>query len=451
MKHIIILIITLLLTPLTAVSQTAAERSAKIIADFDSLFVTLNSLIFSPQANAVSNYTGTADYFAPADTFSVSPALSEALRNRTKAEIKEGNSRTGLQITGQTYYRLDNSLGFDEDDAESRYRSKIQAEIRWYLLQSSLFGKEGRRQEAILKERIERTAMRKENEDVSDYLLRNNLRVYYDSLMAGVLTYRLQALNLINDAQIYLLSNENISSDELLPILDDRMEAERKFSAIDGSYPPATDLSKIDGYTVAIDTTAMMNHVRDTQVDLTLLRLRMELLDRQARNIHYYQDINLAPFARFSYYGRTNLPDSRNVDVGFTFTVPLSLESKRKRESLLAQKEVLAAQQDYVNARMADKVTYIALELDRLNRESLAEARRIAEIKKYIANRTEAYNNRHGEFNRLARTKEYNIYLACLEKLIDYQYRRDGLLAELQALVPDVPVMNFCSVSLLSD
>ena len=115
--------------------------------------------------------------------------------------------------------------------------------------------------------------MRKDREDVSDYLLRDNLRAYYDSLMAGVLQHRLRALNLINDAQTYLLSNENITSDELLPIIDDRMEAERKLSAIDGSYPLASDLSQVEGYIVTIDTTAMMSHVRDTQIDLTLLRL----------------------------------------------------------------------------------------------------------------------------------------------------------------------------------
>lgn len=449
MNRIIISIIGMVLIPLSLFSQTPAERSAKILTEFDSLFTTLNSLIFTPQASSSVYTSGTSSYFRPADTVSVSPELSQALRNRTEAEIREGNSRTGLQLTGQTYYRLDNSLGFDEDDAESRYRSKVQAELRWYFLQSSLFGKKGRREEALIKERIDRAAVRKENEDVSDYLLRDNLCIYYDSLMAGVLTYRLQALNLINEAQVYLLTNENISSDELLPILDDRMEAERKFSAIDGVYPPANDLSKIEGFTVEIDTAAMMNHVRDTQIDLTLLRLRMELLDRQAQNIHYYQDLNIAPFARFSYYGRSNLPDSRNVDVGLSFTLPLSRESKRKRQNLLAQKDVLAAQQDYVNARMADKVSFISRELARLNRESLAEARRISEIKKYIANRTDAYNNRVGEFNRLARTKEYNLYLSCLEKLIDYQYRRDTLLAELQALVPDVPVMSFCQVSTL--
>ena len=445
MKPIIILLAAIFLAPLPGKAQMPSDRSSQILGEFDSLFTTFNSLIFKKQsAVSAPDFGDTSSFFRPADTVAVTPELDAALRQRTAAEIREGNSRTGLSLTGQTYYRLDNNLGFDEDDAESRYRAKVQAELRWYFLQSSLFGRKGRRAEASIKEQIERAAMRKDREDVSDYLLRDNLRAYYDSLMAGVLQHRLRALNLINDAQTYLLSNENITSDELLPIIDDRMEAERKLSAIDGSYPLASDLSQVEGYIVTIDTTAMMSHVRDTQIDLTLLRLRMDLLECQAANIHYWQNVNLAPFVRFSYYGRDNLPNSRNVDVGMTFTVPLSMETKRKRESLRAERDVLGAQQAYANARMADKVAFIARELARLNRESEAEGRRIVEIKKYIAMRTDAYANRVGEFNRLARTKEYNLYLVCLEKLIDYQYRRDTLLAELQALVPDVPVMRFC-------
>ncbi len=445
MKPIIILLAAICLAPLSGKAQQPSDRSSQILGEFDSLFTTFNSLIFKePSTLSKPYHSDISSFFRPADTVFVTPELDTALRQRTAAEIREGNSRTGLSLTGQTYYRLDNNLGFDEDDAESRYRAKIQAELRWYFLQSSLFGRKGRRAEATIKEQIERATMRKDREDVSDYLLRDNLRAYYDSLMAGVLQHRLRALNLINDAQSYLLSNENITSDELLPILDDRMEAERKLSAIDGSYPFASDLSQVEGYIVTIDTAAMMSHVRDTQIDLTLLKLRMDLLERQAANIHYWQNVNLAPFVRFSYYGRDNLPNSRNVDVGMTFTIPLSTEAKRKRENLRAERDVLGARQAYVNARMADKVAFIARELNRLNRESEAEGRRIVEIKKYIAMRTDAYANRVGEFNRLARTKEYNLYLFCLEKLIDYQYRRDTLLAELQALVPDVPVMRFC-------
>lgn len=448
LRHILI---SLCMLSLPAIASSAGpDRSSRLLAEFDSLFTDFNHLILQelkPRLDFGETYT----IFHPTVSRVMSEELDDALRNRTLATISEGNSRTGLQITGQTYWRLDNSLGFDEDDAESRYRFKFQGELRWYFLQSSLFGRQGRRAEANLKEQIERAVFNKERSDISDYQLRDNLRIYYDSLMAGVIQHRLRALTLISDAQDYLLANENISSDELMPILDSRMEAERKLSAIDGTYPLATDLSRLEGYTVEIDTAAIMAHVRDTQADINLLRLRMQLLEQQAQNVSYWQSLNLAPFVRFSYYGRSALPDSRNVDIGMTFTIPLSGESSRKRQAIRAESRVLGAQEAYISSRIADKVAFISRELARLNRESEAEGRRILEMKKYIARRTDAYANRIGEFNRLARTKEYNLYLLCFEKLIDYQYRRDTYLAELQALVPDVPVMSFCLATPLAD
>lgn len=428
------------------------EKSAEFLAEFDSLFTTLNTIIFKPATPAPTlDFGEAANIFQPSREPVMNPELDAALRSRTDALIREGNSRTGLQLTGQTYWRLDNTLGFDEDDAESRYRFKFQGELRWYFLQSSLFGRAGRRAEANIREQIERASFRKERLDLSDYMLRDNLRAYYDSLMSGVLQHRLRALSLINSAQNYLLENENITSDDLLPILDSRMEAERKLSAIDEQYPPARDLSKLEGYTVTIDTAELMNHVRDTQADIEVLRLRARLLEQQASNVSYWQHVNLAPFVRYSYYGRSNLPDSRNVDIGLSFTIPLSGETAKKRKSLQAESRVLNAQEAYISSRIYDKVAFISRELARLNRESEAEGRRILELRKYLLMRTDAYANRIGEFNRLARTKEYNLYLLCFEKLIDYQYRRDTYLAELQALVPDVPVMRFCFTTPLKD
>ena len=202
-----------------ALTAKATDRSSYLLDEYDRLFARLDSLILKPSVNSL--YFGdTYNIFRPAEIRKMSPELDIALIKRTQAEIQEGNSQTGLSITGQTYFRLDNDLGFDEDDAESRYRFKIQGELRWNFLQSSLFGRKGRRKEATLKELIDRENFCKQRSDVSDYELRQNLRHYYDSLMAGVLQHRLRALNLINDTQSYLLSNQNITSDDLLPILD---------------------------------------------------------------------------------------------------------------------------------------------------------------------------------------------------------------------------------------
>lgn len=452
--NIVIALIMMLASASKAVAQTPVDedgrRANMILGQYDRLFCAFDSLILAERGPGVT-VGDSYGIFRTADTTMVGTELDRALKARTAAEIHEGNSKTGLSFTGQTYYRLDNQLGFDEDDAESRYRAKIQAELRWYFLQSSLFGRKGRAREARLREEVDRAHYRKQRADVSDYMLRDGLRQYYDSLMAGVLLHRLKALTLVSETQTYLLANENITSDDLLPMLDSRMEAERKLAAIDGRYPPASDLSTIQGYVVSVDTAALLSHVRTSMADIELIRLRMALLEQQAANVHAYEKLNIAPFVRFSYYGRTSLPDSRNVDLGLSFTIPISGEARRRRQAILAERDVVGAEEAWIDARMADKVSFTARELARLNRESEGEARRVVELRKYLAMRVNAYTNRVGEFNRLARAKEYVLYLSCLERLIDYQYRRDALLAELQALAPDVPVMRFCQTILLSE
>ena len=65
--------------------------------------------------------------------------------------------------------------------------------------------------------------------------------------------------------------------------------------------------------------------------------------------------------------------------------------------------------------------------------------------------RTKAYAKGLGEYNRLARAREYIMYVACLERMIEYQYRRDCLVADLQALLPDESVLRFCAIQPLRD
>ena len=40
--------------------------------------------------------------------------------------------------------------------------------------------------------------------------------------------------------------------------------------------------------------------------------------------------------------------------------------------------------------------------------------------------------------------KEYNSYLMCLEKMIEYQYQRDCQIANLTRYLTDEPIVRFC-------
>lgn len=438
----------------SAAAPYSGMEGKEIIGRFDKAFLSMDSLIFGNQGSNSGIVTGGAiTGFDSRETLVISAQLDSVLRENTAAKIHEGNGKTGLQITGQAYYRLAGNGGVDDvagetgSTAGTLYRAKFQAELRWSILQSSLFQKEGRRKVADLEEQIARAGYEKEKIDINEFMIQNQIDQYYDSLMAGVLTHRVSLLQLLDDAQRYLLGNENISSDELVKVLNDRLEAERKLSEIEKTYPAATSLAGIQATTVHIDSAALIKHVATSQGDMKILRLRMALLEQKEKNVKWWNDINLAPFLRYAHYFRRVLPDSYNVDAGVTFTIPLNDEFKRKKRTILSDRAILEAEEERLSQRVADKTALVVAEVGRLDRASKSEFRRMNELKEYLRNRTDAYRKGMGEHNRLSRAREYAMYIACLERLIDYQYRRDCLVANLQSLLPDETILRFCSFS----
>ena len=427
----------------------------EIIGRFDRVFNSMDSLIFGqngPKNNIVTG--GAITGFDSRETLIISPALDSALNANTAAKIHEGNGETGLSLTGQAYYRLAGNGGVDDvagETGDALYRAKFQAELRWSLLQSSLFQKEGRRKVAELEERIARAGYEKEKIDINEFMIQNQIDQHYDSLMAGVLSHRVALLRLLDDAQRYLLANENISSDELVKVLNERLEAERKLSEIEHPYPAAPSLSGIEATTVHIDSAALIKHVASSQGDMKILQLRMELLSQKERNVKWWNNLNVAPFVRYAHYFRRNVPDTYNLDAGLAFTLPLNDQWRRKKRTILSDRAVLEAEQERLSRRVADKTAVVLAEVGRLDRASKSELIRMAELKQYIRQRTDAYHKGHGEHNRLARAREYAMYITCLERLIDYQYRRDCLVANLQSLLPDETILRFCSFSPLRE
>ena len=433
-----------------ATPDSPAYRSEEIIGGFDAAFATLDSLIFGEEGTPQRRLSaaGVLTGFGTSATPPISAELDSALREETEARIREGNARTGLQLTGQAYWRLAGNGGVDEVEGETGngfYKAKTQVELRWYLLQSSLLGMKGREEEARLRERIARAGYEKERTDINDFRLKNFITEYHDSLLSGLIQRRLTLLTLLDDAQRHLLGGERISSDETVRALEARMEAERGLSAIEGSYPPAATLSGVSAMEVRVDSAALIRHVADAQGDMKILELRMELLEQQARNVKWWQELNVAPFIRYAHYFRRILPDSYNVDAGVTFTIPIDSRQSRKRATLRSGKAVLEAEMDRLSRRVADKTALIVGEVGKLNRTSRSEAARIAELKRYLWQRNDAYRRGMGEHNRLAHAREYAMYIAAMERLVEIQYRRDCLLADLQAMLPDETVLRFCT------
>ena len=146
---------------------------------------------------------------------------------------------------------------------------------------------------------------------------------------------------------------------------------------------------------------------------------------------------------RYSLYTRPS-GNSSNVDAGLVFTIPVSKEFSRKKAALRAQRDELAAQESYLSTRLIEAVKAILVDIDRYNRAAIGEYRRMDELKRYLEIRRTGYDNRVGEYNRLARMKEYNSYLLCCEKFISFQYSRDCSIADLQKFLTDTSILEFC-------
>ena len=103
-------------------------------------------------------------------------------------------AETGLLISGQTYYRLDEGFGINDDDALSRYKAKIQAELRWNFLSSSLINRKSRIRELQIKGELEEIAL--ERERIGKHIDRQKeyFQSEFDSLLSGVLKLRISNL-----------------------------------------------------------------------------------------------------------------------------------------------------------------------------------------------------------------------------------------------------------------
>lgn len=435
---------------MTVYSQT--EKGSLILSKFEENFKKLDSLILGscvPGESGMYPATVKQEYLRRQAADRTMAEADSALKARSAARLSELASVTGLKLTGQTYYRLDEGLGFDDEDAVSGYKGKVQAEIRWDFFHSALYNRKGLAGEVALEEEIDRRKYMKEDNErlIND---RKAVALYlYDKALSGVLLHHIDNLRMLGEAQEYLLGNENISSDQLLTILDETAESERKLATLGippSEYVKAGSLSAPQNVTIHIDTLRLFNEICRSNIDAGTLELRMKMLDLQAGNTTYWAATTISPFVRYSYYVRNDLPNSSNVDVGLSFTLPISPETGRKRRVMKAEKGLLEVEADNLRDRMRDKARLIVDGIERMNRAAEGELRRLQDIKKYIAMRVNAYNNRRGGYNLLARAKEYNNYFVCWEKMLEFQYQRECLLTDLQVLLSTTPVDRFLTV-----
>ena len=423
-----------------AMSQNMDE---KLFMQFENHFSLLDSLIFL-QHPLQSNTSLLKIRTAPENA--VHDAVDSLIFEKVERQMDAMKAETGLLISGQTYYRLDEGFGIDDDDALSRYTAKVQVELRWNFLSSSLINRRSRLKMLDIQGELERVGL--EHERVRNLIDKQKeaFREEYDSLLAGVLQYRINNLKLLNDAQQYLVSDRSIATDDLLKIMDEQAVAERQLVAIPKDYPLACQLVRPSGNVIKIDTANVKKHIAENDLMLYATDLQIELLAEQEKGTNYWRTLNLSPFFRYSYYVRPEMRNSSNIDAGLAFQIPLSVEEPSKRKVLRAERLQKAMEKEALVGSIMERVDMLFQEIERANRGLAGELERIKKLRTYMELRKANYQAHIGEYNFLSRIKEYNHYLTCWENYYSYQYKRDCCIAELQNYLSGRSVLEFCTM-----
>lgn len=421
----------------------AQKMDEKLFMQFENHFSLLDSLIFM-QDTHFSNSSLLQIKNTPEN--GIPNAVDNLIYEKVEKQKDAMKAESGLLISGQTYYRLDEGFGIDDDDALSRYTAKAQVELRWNILNSSLINRKSRLKELNIQGELERVGL--ELKRVRDLIDKQKeaFREEYDSLLAGVLQYRINNLKLLNDAQQYLVSDRSIATDDLLKIMDEQAIAERQLVAIPHNYPLASQLVHPNGAVIKMDTANMKKHIVNNELMLYATDLQIELLAEKEKGTNYWRTLNLSPFIRYSYYVRPEMRNSSNIDAGLAFQIPLSVQEPRKRKALKAERLQKNMEKEALVASILEKVDVLFLEIERANRGLAGELERIKKLRTYMELRKANYQAHIGEYNFLSRIKEYNHYLTCWENFYSYQYKRDCCIAELQYYLPGRSVLEFCTM-----
>ena len=423
---------------------TQAQIPDKVLFQkFENHFALLDSLIFGLDYPV---WKGKLPHHL---TRTLNPLYSEVdslLFEKVEKQMEAMKAETGLLISGQSYYRLDEGFGIDDEDALSRYTAKVQVELRWNFLSSSLINRKSRLNELDIKGKLERVGLERARigkliEKQKDYFQEE-----YDSLLAGVLKLRIDNLQLLSDAQQYLVSDRSISTDELLKIMDEQAIAERLLVTIPKDYPLAFQLVAPHGAEIRVDTARLMKHICDNDLSLYEADLQIKLLSEKEKSTNYWRTLNLSPFFRYSFYVRPEARNTANVDAGLAFQIPLSGEQPRKRKALRAERFQKTMEKESLVNMVTEKVHFLFDEIERANRGLAGELKRIEKMRDYMQLRKKNYLGHIGEYNFMSRIKEYNHYLTCWENFYTYQFKRDCCIAELQAFLSGQSVLDFCTI-----
>lgn len=378
--------------------------------------------------------------------------LDSVFDEKEAYERKAFKRKHGLELTGQAYYRLDDQLGFDEDDQYSRYKAKFQGELGWNLFNSSFLQRKSQLRLIGLTNEAERLQEQKKlfsplSDRAEDYITRQ-----YDVLSAAVLHEQLLNNEVLQMAYLFILENDRAGNDKLLEANTEKMRIEHALAQTGTTAADACgQIRIIRPVLVSVDSTRLLAHLRDYHVELRESQVREEALDARIRLTNYAHSMRLTPFVRVSHYLRSTLGSSTNVEVGARFTFPFYGDASAKRRALRTEQAITSLGRENLCETLTEQCRRLISQLDRLNVAIDAEQRHADLLRRFIALRTQAYLNSQNGYNHVARLEEYNEYLKSLERTYDLLRLRDLCLLDLQkaAGYPDMsPMIQTKEVSL---
>lgn len=430
---------------LNNISIGAQTEDGVLFHRFETHFGLLDSLIFKcdmPTQLVASNG------FEAVSNEGTQYVLDSLIDDKVLAQQRAVKAETGLLLTGHSYYRLGEGIGVDpdENDALESYAAKVQVELRWNVLNSSLINRKSRLGEIALQGELERMTLEQEHIRRAIEQQKEFFRAEYDSLLSSILQLRIGNLQLLNDAQRYLISDRSIGTDELLKIMDEQAIAERLLTTIPKDYPVASQLVSPERVDIQLDTALLKSHIRDHALSLQASDLEAAILSEREKSTSYWRSMSLSPFVRYSYYVRPMVSNPSTMDAGIAFQIPLTSQESRKRKALAAERAQKVVEREELAAVLMEEVDLILADIERAGRGLAGELKRIEVLREYMSLRRSNYQGHIGEYNFMSRIKEYNHYLACWENYYSYQYKRDCCIADLQALIGQRSILDFCII-----
>lgn len=437
-----LILLVLAFTNVKSQERRLIEPGAKgpeLLERFESRFAVMDSLVFRNPYNRFYSEIFDSVFFVFADAKRV-----QEVDNEVKARISELKNRTGLELRGQAYIRPGKNLSYDPDDPLVAYNAKLQAELQWNIFNSSIYKRKSKAKEVQIQGELDQLGFVKNELDEQILFQKQFIRYRYYGRLLSLINTHIENVRLLMEAQLYLLEQGKISGEDLLKLINEQTELERQLVSIQAdSVVTVEPAPQSIAYISRVDTAGIFKSIKDNNIELKKLGLRHELLGLQRNNTDYVQTMDILPFVRYSYYNRPDVHNTYNFDVGLSFRIPLSSEVSKKRKVYAARQDVVEYESELIGSETSNGIFLVLHDLEIYNENILGEFNRMKSLKDFLQMRTDSYYNVDGEYSRINRLMEYNAYLQAWERLLDYAYRRDMTLLELQSFVLTEPISNY--------